>query len=276
MENSPRQRFELRDGRIRAHYGHTVPGRIEHEPEPSPGTLFHGTPSRALPGIREQGLLPRKRQYVHLARGPELAVTIGERREAKPVVLEIDGAAAFAAGLRFYTAGPEIVLTEHVPVRSTSASLEPAARRPAARRPLARPGGADADGLDRALLAGDAAGGALAVRGVPGSGEVRPARGAGAAQATGARPRAAARRAGARADHPRDGERGDPLRVLVQARSSRPSTPGAAPIPRSGARCASTARRSRRARPASTGRTATTRRPTASSRCRRASGSARR
>ena len=36
--------------------------------------------------------------------------------EAQPVVLEIDGAAAFATGLRFYKAGPEIVLTEHVPV----------------------------------------------------------------------------------------------------------------------------------------------------------------
>jgi putative RNA 2'-phosphotransferase len=116
MATSPRQRFELRDGRIRAHYGHTVPGRIVHEPEPAPGTLYHGTPSRALPGIRDKGLLPRKRQYVHLARGPELAVTIGERREAQPVVLEVDGAAATAAGLRFYKAGPEIVLTEHVPV----------------------------------------------------------------------------------------------------------------------------------------------------------------
>jgi putative RNA 2'-phosphotransferase len=116
LATSPRQRFELLDGRIRAHYGHTIPGRIAHEPEPAPGTLYHGTPSRALLGIREQGLLPRKRQYVHLARGLELAVTIGERRDAHPVLLKVDGAAATAAGVQFYKAGSEIVLTEHVPV----------------------------------------------------------------------------------------------------------------------------------------------------------------
>ncbi len=115
IEAAPRARHELRDGRIRAHYGHSIPGRIEHEPEPEPGTLYHGTPERAIASIRAQGLLPRRRQYVHLARAPELAVQIGRRRAAEPVVLEIDGAAAAAAGVRFYRAGELIVLTEHVP-----------------------------------------------------------------------------------------------------------------------------------------------------------------
>jgi putative RNA 2'-phosphotransferase len=110
-----RQRHELRDGRIRAQYGHSVPGRIEHEPEPAPGQLFHGTARSALAAINRDGLLPRRRQYVHLARRPELAVQIGSRHDRAPVLLAIDGTAAAAAGVRFFRAGEEIVLTEHLP-----------------------------------------------------------------------------------------------------------------------------------------------------------------
>ena len=112
---APRARHELRDGRIRARYGHSVPGRIEHEAEPHPGRLFHGTARGALAGIARDGLLPRGRQYVHLARRPDLAVQVGRRYDPAPVVLEIDGTAAAAAGVRFFRAGDEIVLAEQVP-----------------------------------------------------------------------------------------------------------------------------------------------------------------
>lgn len=112
---APRPRHELRDGRIRARYGHSVPGRIEHDVEPSPGRVFHGTARSALVGIARDGLLPRRRQYVHLARRPELAVRIGRRHDTEPVVLEIDGIAAAAGGVRFYRAGDEIVLAEQIP-----------------------------------------------------------------------------------------------------------------------------------------------------------------
>jgi putative RNA 2'-phosphotransferase len=110
-----RSRHELRDGRIRARYGHSVPGRIEHEAEPAPGRLFHGTARSALSAIARDGLLPRRRQYVHLARGPDLAAQIGRRRDNEPVVLEIDGTAAAAGAVRFFRAGDDIVLAERIP-----------------------------------------------------------------------------------------------------------------------------------------------------------------
>ncbi|MDQ4037523.1 MAG: RNA 2'-phosphotransferase, partial [Actinomycetota bacterium] len=68
IDSAQRQRHELRNGRIRALYGHSLPGQVEHVPERAPGRLFHGTPRRALEGIKSAGLLPRGRQYVHLAR----------------------------------------------------------------------------------------------------------------------------------------------------------------------------------------------------------------
>lgn len=112
---APRQRHELRDGRIRARYGHSVPGLIQHEPEAAPGRLFHGTARDALAGIAREGLLPRRRQYVHLARRPELALQIGRRHDAAPVLLEVDATAAAGDGVRFYRSGDEIVLAERVP-----------------------------------------------------------------------------------------------------------------------------------------------------------------
>lgn len=112
---APKQRHELSEDRIRARYGHSVPGRVRQEPEPEPGTLFHGTTRTALAAIRREGLLPRQRQYVHLATRPDLAHQIGARRDRSPVVLEIDGAAAATAGVLFYRAGDDIVLTDHVP-----------------------------------------------------------------------------------------------------------------------------------------------------------------
>jgi putative RNA 2'-phosphotransferase len=44
-------------------------------------------------------------------------VQIGSRHDSAPVLLEVDGAAAAAAGVRFYRAGEEIVLAECVPAQ---------------------------------------------------------------------------------------------------------------------------------------------------------------
>lgn len=112
---APRQRHELQDGRIRALYGHSVPGHVTQAPELAPGTLFHGTARDAVVAIGRDGLLPRGRQYVHLATYVDLARQIGRRRDVDPVILEVDGQAALAAGVRFYRATDEIVLADHVP-----------------------------------------------------------------------------------------------------------------------------------------------------------------
>ena len=112
---APRPRHEMRDDLIRARYGHSVPRRIQHEAESPPELLFHGTARNALPGIALYGLLPRRRQYVHLARRPDLALQIGRRHDTGAVVLEIDGVTASAGGVQFYRAGEEIVLARQIP-----------------------------------------------------------------------------------------------------------------------------------------------------------------
>jgi putative RNA 2'-phosphotransferase len=107
-------RYRIEGGEIRANYGHSLPGRIEQERAPPPAVLWHGTPEQAVEEITRRGLLPMRRQYVHLTTSPELALRIGARR-GKPRLLTIDAAGAAAAGVAFYRANDAFWLAEHIP-----------------------------------------------------------------------------------------------------------------------------------------------------------------
>ncbi len=67
VARSDKRRFELRGGRIRALYGHSLPERLRKVPAAPPPILFHGTSRRAVAAIRAGGLRPMRRQYVHLS-----------------------------------------------------------------------------------------------------------------------------------------------------------------------------------------------------------------
>ncbi|MBN1255706.1 MAG: RNA 2'-phosphotransferase [Deltaproteobacteria bacterium] len=112
---SDRERFEVKDERIRAAYGHSLPQAIRYEPGSPPPALYHGTRRKAYTHILQHGLNPMGRQYVHLATSPELAVRIGRRRDPQPVLLEIQAQRASDEGIIFYQANPLIYLTEHIP-----------------------------------------------------------------------------------------------------------------------------------------------------------------
>jgi putative RNA 2'-phosphotransferase len=112
--DTDKQRFEIRDGRIRAAQGHTVPVDLRLTPEQPPSLLHHGTVARFLPGIRADGLRPRGRTHVHLSADRQTAVTVGARR-GEPVVLTVDAGGMHAAGHVFYRAASGVWLTAHVP-----------------------------------------------------------------------------------------------------------------------------------------------------------------
>lgn len=74
---STKRRHEMSGDRIRALYGHSLPGLIKKTPAPPPPQLFHGTASATWNKIRMQGLLPRRRQYVHLSIDVDTAIVVG-------------------------------------------------------------------------------------------------------------------------------------------------------------------------------------------------------
>lgn len=110
-----RRRFELRDGRIRALYGHTVPVHPEGAPQQPPEWLYHGTAPERVPAILSEGLRPGPRRFVHLSLTPLQAREVGLRHSPQPVVLTVLARRAHEAGVRFYRASDDVYLAEAVP-----------------------------------------------------------------------------------------------------------------------------------------------------------------
>jgi putative RNA 2'-phosphotransferase len=55
VRNSDKQRFEIKDGRIKARYGHSYQ-KIQYTPGNPPAVLYHGTSKQALPFIMAEGI----------------------------------------------------------------------------------------------------------------------------------------------------------------------------------------------------------------------------
>lgn len=112
-----KQRHQIDGDRIRALYGHSVPGRIRNQRASPPARLFHGTAPETWPSIQADGLLPMSRQYVHLSVDRETATLVGQRKSSNPVILVVDAAAASLAGTPFYQGNESVWLADVVPAR---------------------------------------------------------------------------------------------------------------------------------------------------------------
>ena len=115
MARPGKQRFELREGHIRALYGHSSNIPIEKVPMVPPPRLYHGTSPRTATIISREGLKPMDRQYVHLSADKGTAYEVGRRKTTKPVILVIDAAGAHAAGNDFYHGNEMIWLADQIP-----------------------------------------------------------------------------------------------------------------------------------------------------------------
>lgn len=115
IEKSEKKRHEIFNGKIKAHYGHSIPMRIVKEETMPPEVLFHGTSRRVLKSIKEKGLLPKERQYVHLSQDVETAYRVGIRNDIKPCILKIDANQAWKDGIRFYYANEKVWLADYIP-----------------------------------------------------------------------------------------------------------------------------------------------------------------
>jgi len=120
VEGGDRRRFEMRDGRIRALYGHSIPVRISFEEDLEVSVLYHGTTCEAASKILREGLKPMRRNWVHLSPTIELARRVALRRTIRPVILRVDAARARMDGLKFYKACEEVYLSGELPPRYLS------------------------------------------------------------------------------------------------------------------------------------------------------------
>ena len=118
VESCEKKRFSLSDDglRIRANQGHSVRDvELNLDAVTPPSVLYHGTVAAFVNSIREQGLLKRSRNHVHLSADVETASKVGARR-GQPVILMIRAEEMHQSGCIFYLSANGVWLTDAVPV----------------------------------------------------------------------------------------------------------------------------------------------------------------
>lgn len=114
VNNDDKGRFEIKNGKMRALYGHSLENEIKMDKVMPPDILYHGTTNKALRLIMSKGLKPMRRQYVHLSKDIDTAIEVGKRREENTVILKIDAKSAFHDGIVFYNANDKIFLCKFI------------------------------------------------------------------------------------------------------------------------------------------------------------------
>lgn len=123
QSDKPRFIFSNDDRYIRATYGHSVPAELGYEPTEPPQWLYHGTAERNIESIRQSGIQPQNRQFVHLSVDKQTATQVGQRH-GKPVVLTISAKTMYNDGHTFYRSDAGIWLTKQVPPSYISRQTE--------------------------------------------------------------------------------------------------------------------------------------------------------
>lgn len=114
---SPKKRHEIRDGRIRALYGHSIDKTIQYDSQKPPKYLYHGSPSKNKVSILEQGLSKQSRQYVHLSEKIEIAYQVAMRYSAEVTIFCIASSLAWEDGIEFYNPDGNIWLAREIPAQ---------------------------------------------------------------------------------------------------------------------------------------------------------------
>lgn len=117
IESGDKKRFAISsDGlRIRAIQGHSSQQvKIKYEEKTPPEYLYHGTATKFLESICEQGLNAKLRQYVHLSFDEITAFQVG-LRYGKPIILKVKALNMYKQGFKFYQADNGVWLTKYVP-----------------------------------------------------------------------------------------------------------------------------------------------------------------
>lgn len=117
IEQSEKKRHEILNGKIRALYGHSIPGKLTKQSARPPEYLYHGTAPEFIEYIKIHGLLPMKRQYVHLSEDVDTAKQVGFRKSSKPIILIIHAIEAYKNGIHFYRGNDLVWLADQIHVK---------------------------------------------------------------------------------------------------------------------------------------------------------------
>ena len=117
-ENS-KQRFIIKENKIRANQGHSIKVDLELKSITPPPILYHGTATRFLESILKEGLTKQQRQHVHLSSDKQTAKVVGQRH-GKVVILEVNSQKMFEDSFEFFLSENGVWLTRSVPFKYLS------------------------------------------------------------------------------------------------------------------------------------------------------------
>jgi len=110
-----KKRYELKDNKIRARYGHSVKVKLDDYPVAEEDLLYYGTGEEEAHRLLEIGIKPVNQAYVHLSTTIEKSEEVARLRTDEPIILEIDARRAREDGIRIIKVNEHIALAEEIP-----------------------------------------------------------------------------------------------------------------------------------------------------------------
>jgi putative RNA 2'-phosphotransferase len=117
IETDPKGRYQIKDNKLRATYGHTLSLELDLPTDNIPAKLYYPTTEEEVDIILETGIKPVERKKVHLSKTIEDAITAGLCRVEHPVILEIDAEKARSEGIVIKQAGKTVYLVDDMPAK---------------------------------------------------------------------------------------------------------------------------------------------------------------
>ena len=117
VENNDKKRFQFSDDgqKIRAVQGHSsTQVQREYQALIPPDVLYHGTATRFVDSILQNGLIAGSRHHVHLSADLLTATKVGQRH-GKVIIFTVDTAQMHQDGFKFFQAENGVWLTETIP-----------------------------------------------------------------------------------------------------------------------------------------------------------------
>ncbi len=120
IETDAKGRYQFREGKIRATYGHSLDVELDLPTHEIPDSLYFPTSPEECNILLQTGLSPGERKMVHLSLTPSAAIEAGKVKIPNPVILEINAKAAQEKGVVIMKAGKTVFTTKEVPAEFIS------------------------------------------------------------------------------------------------------------------------------------------------------------
>jgi putative RNA 2'-phosphotransferase len=113
-ETDEKGRYQIKNGKIRATYAHTIDVDLSDLPPADTNELFYPVTEEEVEIVLEQGLFPIDRSKVHLSGSLKKALEAGRIRTDNPIILRIDAAEAVKNGIKILKAGKDVYIADEI------------------------------------------------------------------------------------------------------------------------------------------------------------------